>query len=103
MRFSFDVRPARARRLETVLLATVPLGAAAFPLLDAGFGRVVGGFWGTIAAIVVVASPLAALQRAAFGGRTPRQAVAEGVVCGIGVAFLYGWVFAAPFITPPGF
>ena len=103
MRFCFDVRPARARRLEVVLLAAVPLGAAAFPLVDAALGRAVGGFWGTIGAIVVVASPLAGLERAAFAGRGPRQAAVEGVACGMAVAILYGWVFAAPFIPPPGF
>jgi hypothetical protein len=103
MRFSFDRRTARARRLETALLCAVPLGALAFPLLDAGFGAWLGGFWGTLLAIVVVSSPLAALQRAAFGGRAARQAAAEGVACGVAVAFLYGWVFAAPFVPPPGF
>ena len=103
MRFSFDRRPAPARRLETVLLVLLPVGAALFPVLDAAFGRVVGDFWGTMAAIVVIASPLVAVQRIAFGGRTPRQAAAEGLACGVAVAFLYGWVFAAPFVTLPGF
>jgi hypothetical protein len=103
MRFGFDQRPARARRLETVFLLAVPTGAAVFPLLDGALASWLGGFWGTLAAIVGVASPLAALQRAAFGGRAPRQAAAEGVAFGAAVAFLYGWVFAAPFIPPPGF
>ncbi|MFN8570524.1 MAG: hypothetical protein U0132_00630 [Gemmatimonadaceae bacterium] len=61
--------------------------------------RVLGG----LVAIVAAAVPAASLVRLAQTGRSPRQAVRDGMWLGCAVAVVYAWVFTAPFVSLPGF
>ncbi len=103
MPLQFDRRSGAAHAAERVLVAAVPLTGGLYLLLDWGLAPVIGGYWGGLLAIAVATTPLTALLRVAYAGRTPRQAVRDGAWCGIAVALLYAWVFSAPFISLPGF
>lgn len=99
MQFQLDRRSEAAHAAERALVPAVPLTGVLFLLLDWGLTQVIGGYWGGLMAIALATTPLTALFRVALAGRTPRQAVRDGVWCGIAVALLYAWVFTAPFVS----
>lgn len=103
MHFQLDRRPDVAQAAERALVPAVPLTAIMYLLLDWALARMIGTYWGGLLAIAMATTPLTALFRVAFAGRTPRQAVRDGVCCGVAVALLYAWVFTAPFISLPEF
>ena len=103
MQFQLDRRSDAAREAECVLVPAVPLTGALYLVLDWGLSAALGGYWGGLLAIALATTPLTALFRLAFAGRTPRQAVRDGVWSGMAVALLYAWVFTAPFVSLPGF
>jgi hypothetical protein len=103
MHFQLDRRSEAAQTAERALVPAVVLTGVLYLLLDWGLARMLGGYWGGLLAIAVATTPLTALFRVALAGRTPRQAVKDGVACGIAVALLYAWVFTAPFVSLPGF
>lgn len=102
MHFQLDRRTAPAQAAERMLVPAVPVTAAVYLVLDWGLTGVMGGYWGGLVAIAMATAPLTALFRLAFAGRTPRQAIRDGVWSGMAVAILYAWVFTAPFISLPG-
>jgi hypothetical protein len=103
MHFQLDRRSEAAQAAERALVPAVVLTGVLYLLLDWGLAPMLGGYWGGLLATLVATTPLTALFRVAFAGRTPRQAVTDGAVCGIAVALLYAWVFTAPFVSIPGF
>ena len=103
MRFQLDQRSEVAHAAERRLVPAIPLTGVLYLLLDWGLTGLIGGYWGGLVAIALATMPVAALFRLAFSGRTPRQAVQDGVWSGIGVALIYAWVFTAPFVSLPGF
>lgn len=84
-------------------MPVIVAAGAAYLLLDGLLSRMLGAYWGGLAAIVLATIPPASLLRVAWSGRTPRQAVRDGIWCGLAVAGVYAWVFTAPFISPPSF
>ena len=103
MHFSLDRRTSRQRQASRALAGAVPLAAALFWVLPDRLTAVVGIYWNEPLAILIALSPLAALHRMASAGRTPRQAVVEGIAGGAAAALLYAWVFTAPWISAPGY
>jgi len=94
--FEFDRPSARAERARTALPWFALVAAATFMLLDALLTRVLGGFWGLLLAIALVAAPVAALYRVSLGVTTLRRAVAEGLGVGILAPAIYAWIFGGP-------
>ncbi len=103
MHFQLDRRSEAAQVAERALVPAIPLTGILYLLLEWGLARMIGGYWGGLLAIAVATTPLTALFRVAFAARTPRQAVRDGMCCGVAVALLYAWVFTAPFVSLPGF
>lgn len=103
MHFQLERRSEAAQAAEHLLVPAVPLTGVLYLLLDWGLARLLGGYWGSLLAIMVSTAPLTALFRVACAGRTPRQAARDGIWCGLAVAGLYAWVFTAPFVSLPGF
>ena len=102
MRFSLDDRSPAAHRAERWLLAAVPLGVVAFPLLERALAPGLGGIWSVLVAITGVGGTLAGMLRMSAGGCRPRQAAVQGMALGVGMALLYAWVFGAPWVSLAG-
>jgi hypothetical protein len=103
MHFTLDRRTARQRQASRALAGAVPVAAAVFWVLPNLLTAAVGSYWNEPLAIVIAVTPLAALHRVASAGRTPRQAVLEGIAGGAAAALLYAWVFTAPWLSAPGY
>ncbi len=103
MRMQLDRRSDLARRAEDALVVAFPLLGAVYLALEWGLTRLMGGYWGGLAAIALAAAPAASLVRLAFGGRTPRQAFRDGIWFGCAVSVMYAWAFTSPFVSLPGF
>ncbi|MFN8582072.1 MAG: hypothetical protein U0163_14005 [Gemmatimonadaceae bacterium] len=102
MHMQLDRRPAAAHRAEAMLPVTALTSTTIYLGLDWVASRVVGGYWGGLAAIALATIPVAAVARLARGTRTPRQALWDAVAFGCAVAGIYAWVFTAPFVSLPG-
>ena len=103
MLFTLDRRTTQQRQASRALAGAIPLAAAVFWVLPDLLTPAVGSYWNEPMAILIAVSPVAALHRVASAGRTPRQAVVEGIAGGAAAALLYAWDFTAPWISAHGY
>jgi hypothetical protein len=92
--FAFDRRSPRQRQARETLLPALGLAAVAYLALDPLLSRLLGGFWGVQATLIVVGLPLGALWWVGETGDRPRQAWRAGAVLAVAVGAIYAWVFA---------
>jgi hypothetical protein len=92
--FRFDRRSGRQRAARQALLPAVAASVPCYLLLDAVGTRMLGGFWGVVAALAAVGIPLGALWWAGETGQRPRQAWRAGIALTLAAIVLYTWVFA---------
>lgn len=92
-RFHFDREPVHQRRARRALPPAALLSAAGYLALDPVLTRVLGGVWGVLTALLLVATPLGALWWAGERGAQGWRAWRAGILLAGSAAALYAWLF----------
>lgn len=92
-RFHFDRQPAHQQRARRALAPAALCAAAGYLALDPMLTALLGGVWGILVALLLVATPLGALWWAGERGARGWRAWRAGILLGGAVAALYAWLF----------
>ncbi|MEO7966890.1 MAG: hypothetical protein ABIT38_23585 [Gemmatimonadaceae bacterium] len=92
--FSFDRLSPRQRRVRTLLLPSVAVGAVAFVLLVPLLGHLLGGVWGADVMLLTLGIPIGMLWWVSEAGASWRVAAWRGIALALAAAFAYAWAFA---------